>query len=68
MKKEGLNWEKVGPVFRPEIGLSVYRVKIKSEEFNLRVIFDVNDDCFIVYKVGDRDKFYDNLEGIKSRE
>lgn len=68
-----MSGEKVGPVFDPEIDLEVFRIKIdpeESNEINHRIIFDVEDQKYVIYKVGERPKFYskENLEEVKDRK
>ena len=73
MSEKGVNWDKVGPLFKPEIGLKAFRIKIDpegSDETNHRIIFDVEDQKYVIYKVGKRYRFYSekNLEEVKDRK
>lgn len=73
LPEKGLKWEKVGPVFKPEIDLEAYRIKVDPEDkegINHRIIFDVKDQKYIIYKVGRRPGFYEkrNLKEIKDRK
>ena len=71
LPEEGLKWEKVGLVNRPEISLSCYRLKLAEEGSNLnhRVLFKVIDNSYLILKLGKRPDFYDleNLEEAKKR-
>ena len=70
--EKGLNWEKIGFVQREDLGLEVYRLKIMPEEdetVNHRVIFDVQGQNYVIYKVGKRPGFYEdeNLREVEER-
>jgi mRNA-degrading endonuclease RelE of RelBE toxin-antitoxin system len=72
LEDKGLKWNKVGRVKRKELNLDLFSIKIMpddNEEINHRVIFDVERDKFMIYKVGPRDDFYrrENLGEVKDR-
>lgn len=71
LTEEGLKWNKVGLVDRPETGLSCYRLKLveQGSDLNHRVLFKVIDGNYLILKVGKRPGFYDleNLEEAKKR-
>lgn len=73
LPEKGLNWSKVGPLFNSEIGLNVFRIKINpenSDKINHRIIFDVEGQKYVIYKVSNRAKFYsqENLKEVKDRK
>lgn len=73
LPEKGLKWEKVGLVFDSGLDLEAFKLKINpedKEEINHRLIFDVEKDSYVVYKVGERPDFYDsdNLEGVNKRK
>lgn len=70
--EKGLEWDKVGFIQREDIGLEVYRIKIMPEnveELNHRVIFDIEGQSYVIYKVGPRPGFYreENLREVENR-
>jgi mRNA-degrading endonuclease RelE of RelBE toxin-antitoxin system len=67
---KGLEWDKAELIEREDIGLEVYRIKImpeNGEELNHRVIFDIEDQSYVIYKVGSRPGFYseENLREVE---
>ncbi len=73
LPEKGLEWDKVGPVLKPKIDLKVFRIKINPEDnenLKHRIIFDVENQKYIIYKVGNRTKFYsrENLEEVTDRK
>ena len=72
LSEKGLEWDKVELIEREDIGLEVYRIKImdgNGEELNHRVIFDIEDQSYVIYKVGSRRGFYseENLREVEDR-
>lgn len=69
LPEKGLNWDKVEYIGREDLDLEVFRLKINSEEVNHRVIFDVKDQKYIIYKVGRRPGFYEkeSLSEVENR-
>lgn len=72
LPEKGLNWDRVGFIEREDIGLEAYRIKIMPEDdegLNHRVIFDVEGQKYVIYKVGRRPGFYDeeNLKQVENR-
>ena len=72
LPEKGLKWENVSPVFDLGIGLEAFRIKITSdsEEINHRIIFDVEEQSYVIYKVGPRSGFYssESLKEVKDRK
>lgn len=66
-----MSGKKVSLLERKDLGLTCYRLKVmpENEEVNHRVIFDVKDESYIIYKVGKRPEFYgeENLRDLESR-
>jgi mRNA-degrading endonuclease RelE of RelBE toxin-antitoxin system len=70
LAEKGLKFEKAGPVFDPELGLEAFRLRIDSGKANHRLVFDIDNSCIVIYKVGRRDSFYsqEKLEEVKDRK
>jgi phage-related protein len=63
--EKGTGWKKVEPLISPELDLEAFRLKIDPEEkenVNHRIIFDVKDDFFVIYKVGEGPAFLRKLQ------
>ncbi|MFB6116239.1 MAG: type II toxin-antitoxin system RelE/ParE family toxin [Candidatus Nanosalina sp.] len=72
LPEKGLNWDKVRLIEREDIGLEAYRIKVMPEEdreLNHRVIFDVEGQNYVIYKIGQRPEFYgkENLREVEER-
>jgi len=69
LPEKGLNWDRVEYVERRDLDLEVFRLKIKSEEANHRVIFDIEGQNYVIYKVGRRPGFYkkESLSEVENR-
>ncbi|QGA80926.1 type II toxin-antitoxin system RelE family toxin [Candidatus Nanohalobium constans] len=72
LPEKGLDWSKVSFIKREDIGLDVYRIKVmrgRDRELNHRVIFDVEGQNYVIYKVGPRPGFYqeENLREVEKR-
>jgi mRNA-degrading endonuclease RelE of RelBE toxin-antitoxin system len=70
LAEKGLEHGKIGPIFDPELGLEAFKLRIDKGKANHRIIFDVKNSSFIIYKIGRRDGFYsqENLEEVKKRK
>lgn len=71
LPEKGIGWQKVGKLEDKSLGLKVFRLKLMPEdgELNHRVIFDIKDQKYIIYKVGAREGFYsdENLRQVERR-
>lgn len=70
LAKKGLEHRKIGPIFDPELDLEAFKIRIENGDANHRIIFDVENSGFVIYKVGKREGFYsqENLEEVNKRK
>jgi mRNA-degrading endonuclease RelE of RelBE toxin-antitoxin system len=72
LPEEGTGWDKVELIIREKIGFKAYRLKIAPDDndnLNHRIIFDIVESNYEIYKIGKRPGFYDkdNLKEIEKR-
>lgn len=59
LEEEGTNIEEVGKASRKDMNIEVWRLKVKEEDIDHRVIFDIVDDKILLIAAGHRDDIYE---------
>ena len=63
LPEKGVKWNEVSFLKRENLGLEVYRLKMMPEDdpaLNHRIIFDIMNGKYVIYKVGKRPGFYED--------
>ena len=60
LEEDGMSIEEVGKASNSETGIEAWKIKVKNEEADHRVIFDIIDGDIVLIAAGHRDEVYDN--------